>query len=268
MTEEKKYIDTISSISIDNFKDGNYPEPRKIQPYTLFSYYYDEIMDYLKYDDWYEYVILCAEFFSIKKKKLLEIASGTGHFGYLLSKNFNVTLSDNSVSMLTLVKSRYPEFKPILLDMKKFDLKKKFNIILNFNDNINYLLTDEELFSHFLCVKRHLKKSGMYLFDCTPYLNIKNNFSGKVIIKNIRDSILRWETTFNDTTGRIKARVDIYDIKSGKILREEHIQQIHQPQKIISLLKKAGFNKINHFNGFTLRPAHSLSLHYHFAILN
>jgi hypothetical protein len=125
-------------------------------------------------------------------------------------------------------------------------------------------LTEEKLLKHFICVKNALNTPGIYIFDCTPVYNIQKNFLGKPLVKKIKQNYFRWENFLVDNNTKVLSYIDFYNKNNGKITREVHEQRIYSADTFISLLEKAGFNKIYHFEGFTMLPPEEDSVHYHF----
>lgn len=255
-----------NKIKFRNFKKGKYKPNKFCKPYTLLPAYYDDLMIYLDYKLWAKYIREIISFFKIKGNKMLEIASGTGHLASLLYDDYIVTPSDNSDEMLYIMQMNYPYLNPVKLDMTNFTLKEKFNAAISFNDNVNYILSEEKLYSHFLSIFNVLEKDGVFIFDATPVYNIKKNFVKNILVKKINDVAIRWHNKLKNNS-TVEAIIDVLHKKTGDIYRELHTQKIHESETIIFLLKKAGFKKIFQYDGFTLYPPKAQSEHYHFAAL-
>ncbi len=252
-------------VSFRKFKKGIY-EPDQIVPaYTFFAKHYDEVMIYLNYPLWRDYILEICRYFKIQNRRLLELASGTGHLANYLQTYFDVTPSDYSEEMLKNLKINYEYLDPIKIDMTDFTFEEKFGIIVSFNDNVNYITQDKKLENHFKCVYNTLKSPGIFIFDSTPLLNVKKNFLGKPFIQKNKHNYFRWQNYLYEKEKLVKSYIDILDIDEDTIYREIHRQKIHSPDLIISLLKKTGFKKIFHFEGFTMKPPALDSEHYHFA---
>ena len=251
-------------IKEKNFKSGNYSPDTIIEPYSLFAVYYDDVLDYLDFNLWSNYIKRAAKKFLISGHKVLEIASGTGHLYSLLSEHFVVTPSDNSTQMMEQAKRNYPDIDISYIDMKNFKTIDTYDIVVSFNDNINYLLNKEELSSHFESVYNCLNKNGMFIFDCTPLYNIKKNFNNKVLLKEVEGAVLRWHNSLKEEENLVYATVDIFNKDNGEIYREVHTQRIHSSNMISNLLKKTGFKNIQHYDGFSFKKAKSKSEHDHF----
>lgn len=252
---------------IKSFKTGSYSPDKTVLPYTVFAEYYDCVLSYLNYRSWLRYIQKVFDFFNIQAKSILEIASGTGKLAHFLSRYYSLLASDNSDYMIQVMKNHYPELTVKKLDMKKFSLARTFDAILSFNDNVNYLQTENDLRSHFSCMRNHLSENGLFLFDCTPTYNIKKNFLKKPLIKKMGDKVIRWTTYLMENDTVIQVNIDILDLRTGEILREEHVQYIHSPDMLIGLLKESGFKKVLVFDGFTLNLPHTESEHFHIAAL-
>jgi ubiquinone/menaquinone biosynthesis C-methylase UbiE len=251
-------------LTFDDFKKGNYDDAKIIPAYSAFAKHYDFTLSYLDYHYWAEYIKSVFKHFSRNPKSIIEFCSGTGELANILSSDFMLVPCDASSEMIKVSKQKYPGLNPVKLNMISFSLKTKYDAAISFNDNINYITDDNDLLSHFGCVKECLKEGGLYLFDCTPFLNVEQNFCNKTVIKKTRLGAIKWNTKINKD-GEIEALVDIYEKGASQVLREIHKQQVHESDKIIRLLKEAGFGKIHHFDGFSLKAPNKKSVHYHFA---
>ena len=80
-----------------------------------------------------------------KGRRLLDVACGTGNHAFLLKKNYSIVGVDISNEMLKIARKKVSGVKILIGDMKKLDLKQKFDIIICMFSAINYNVTYEEL---------------------------------------------------------------------------------------------------------------------------
>lgn len=106
-----------------------------------------------------------------KEAKILELCSGTGRLTLPLAKlGFNFTGVDIMPSMLEQAKRNAAqenvEITYIEADIRFLDINEKFDLIFIPFNSIHHLYQNEDLLAVFEVVKKHLKKDGLFLFDC------------------------------------------------------------------------------------------------------
>lgn len=115
----------------------------------------------------------------------------------LLERWFDVTGVDISEKMLSEAKKIVPQEKLLKEDMTKFDLWKKFDIVLCNYNSICHLLTFEEWENFFDIAKKHLKKWWILVFDINTiqefetltkdYIWAKHFWEDSVILEVFKD---------------------------------------------------------------------------------
>lgn len=178
-------------------------------------------------------------------KDILELACGTGQILEPLSKKYNVYGLDLSKEMLSISKKKIPEAKLFHTDMTKFDLERKFDVILCLFDSINHITSFngwEEVFSR---VVKHLNPNGVFIFDINTISKLDsltknqpwvNKFGKNMVIMSV-SSIGKDLTNWN---------TKIFENISGNKynLIEEDIKEISFPIKKIKLTLEKTFKKI------------------------
>lgn len=177
-------------ISVHLGKKGK--ESRRIQPYQIYlieglfiplnytkeemSKFYDkfsEIYDYELKNSGKRQNIIATEFLikklkkHIKKGELLDLGAGTGLITEMfLKEDYGpATLVDYSQGMLNKAKKRkgLKGSKFIKADIRKLNLKKKFDLIISFFSFGSFSYFDEEELDKILkIVHKHLKKGGIF----------------------------------------------------------------------------------------------------------
>jgi SAM-dependent methyltransferase len=95
--------------------------------------------------------------------RLLDVGCGAGHHDVFLKENFEVVGVDGSGKMLELARKRNPEIEYHQADMRSFDLKRQFDVVMAF-DMITYNLAYSDLRTTLTNLNRHLRPGGMLLF--------------------------------------------------------------------------------------------------------
>ena len=103
--------------------------------------------------------------------KILELCCGTGRLTLPLAKQgYNLTGVDIMPSMLEQAKKNAAqanvEINYIEADIRFLDIDEKFDLIFIPFNSIHHLYQNEDLLAVFEVVKKHLKKDGLFLFDC------------------------------------------------------------------------------------------------------
>lgn len=176
----------------------------------------------------------------VKGKEVLELACGSGEITCELAKRgYHMFASDISESMLekTRAKNVYG-MELACLDMRKFELNRKFDAILCLCDSFNYILKDEDVESMFDCVVNHLNDDGYFIVD----MHTRDRLDEFVEEYNEAGSVMGCEyqwciTSEND---RVYQNFAFYD-EQGKVILEQHEQRVYDPQWIIKQLEKRGF---------------------------
>jgi SAM-dependent methyltransferase len=99
-----------------------------------------------------------------KDSKILELGCGTAE-NLSLFKNYAVTGIDISEGMLKLARKKIPAGKFLKGNISDFNLNKKFDLIICLYDTINHLENFKSWAQLFKCVKAHLSKNGVFIFD-------------------------------------------------------------------------------------------------------
>lgn len=95
--------------------------------------------------------------------RLLDVGCGAGHHHLFLKQYFEVVGVDGSGKMLEFARKRNPEIDYHKADMRSFDLKRQFDVVMAF-DTIMYNLTYPDLQVTLTNLSRHLRPGGMLLF--------------------------------------------------------------------------------------------------------
>jgi len=140
--------------------------------YEKFAEHYDliyrSIVNYEKETDSLEK--LFKKFCSRRPKSLLDVGCGTGSHSLLLSKRgYHVTGIDVSERMVEAAKRKAEEegveVEFLVQDMRNIELNKRFDCAICMFGGFGYVLTNEDLVQAFSGLNRHLKDSGLFIFE-------------------------------------------------------------------------------------------------------
>ena len=133
----------------------------------LYSKYYDKLYNSKNYIRETNFIIkLIKKFISIKDPLILELGSGTGgHAFELVKKKYRIEGLERSKVMIKYFKKKNKKIKIYNQDMRTFNLKKKYDIILALFNVVNYLISINDFEKMVNSAKKHLNKNGIIIFD-------------------------------------------------------------------------------------------------------
>ncbi len=156
--------------------------------------FYKKLSPY--YDDFVNNSIL--EFYlkkigSVSGMYILDLGCGTGSFIKNYSSKNKTFGIDTSPEMIKIAKKKDKKTKYINQDIKKFNFKEDFHIIICAFDTINHLKSIREWESLFKSASENLLEGGLFLFDFNTLkgFEISNN---KAIFKKIGEDFLIMQT--------------------------------------------------------------------------
>lgn len=134
--------------------------------YKLTSKYYDKIYHFKDYKKESEKVrSLIKKYKKSDGNEMLDVACGTGgHIPYL-KDHFNITGLDLDKDMLKEARKKLPGIKFVNGDMRTFQLKKKFDVIVCLFSAIAYMHTNAQLQKAIKNFSGHLKEEGMMIIE-------------------------------------------------------------------------------------------------------
>jgi SAM-dependent methyltransferase len=110
-----------------------------------------------------------------KDNKLLDVACGHGWHDKFLKKKFKITGIDLNKTILRIAKKRNPEITYKKGDMRNFDLKRKFDVVMSL-DAMQHNLNYKDLKATIKCLSKHLAEGGALIFHLDK---LKENFKNQ-----------------------------------------------------------------------------------------
>jgi ubiquinone/menaquinone biosynthesis C-methylase UbiE len=216
----------------------------KEQLYKKFAKYYDKIYSEKDYEEEVEFIE-----WAIKKhkksrgNKLLDVACGTGAHAMFLKKSYDVLGIDISQEMLKIARKKVKGVKFSKGDMKKLDLKERFDIIICLFSSINYNTDYKELKNTLGNFRKHLKKGGIVIFDLGFFK--ENWMEGRVWVDTFVDKDLQLAriTHSYDSGGVFNAKFVFLVKDKGKLDFEidEHKLGIFEVVRVEETMNSVGF---------------------------
>lgn len=224
--------------------------------YKLSAEYYDKVYSFKDYaaearriHEW------IARFCQSGGRALLDIACGTGRHLAYLRVDFEVEGLDRSPGMLREAAKRYPDLAFHRGDMRRFDLKKQFDVVTSLFSSVGYLLTLKDYTRAITCMTRHLKPGGVLLVE--PWLKPDVWTPGRphvLVVDEPELKIARLNTTWQK--GR-KSGFDFhYTIATPEGVShfvEKHVLALYTPEEQLEAFRQAGLEAQYDETGLTGR---------------
>lgn len=203
---------------------------RNLSNYEVLSKYYDDLLigdD--DFSDWLKYIE------DEKFGSVLELASGSGKLaGILKNKGYNVVASDISIDMKNASSKNY-DGEYLILNMIKYDLNRKFDLIICICDSINYLDIDE-LDSFMECAYNHLNDKGRLIFDMHSTKRIDEFLEEYIEEGIVLDTPYQWSILSDKYDHSIGQHFVFYT--NDSILQEYHYQFVYDIDLIKDKMNK------------------------------
>lgn len=181
-----------------------------------------------------------------KAKKVLDLGCGTGQYTYLLSKKgYEVTGVDISKSMIEIAKKKYKTKKNINFihkDLKKINLKNKFDIVVALFDVLSFQNSKSEIERFFKVLSKHLKKGGLVFFDFW-YKNTIVKLKPASRAKKIENKIFKILKTTKPTWIKKQNIVKVY----FKLLIEKKMNRKIETVNGVHIMKYYSLAEINKY---------------------
>ena len=193
--------------------------------YKKFSYYFDEVVSSLDYDLWLEFI----EPYLKNGDTILDLACGSGTLLTMLKlKGYDCEGLDLSSDIIDIAnekaKINHLRIPYYVEDMTDFNLNKQYDMITCFFDSVNFLKTKEDIDNMFTCVKKHLKKDGLFIFDIFSETMFKE-YDNNLIEEDYHTFKIKWLTKkVNSTT----LKHDITITEGDVVFNESYYEYYHK----------------------------------------
>ena len=180
-------------------------------------------------------------------KTLLHLGCGAGGNDYIFKRNYNVTGVDISEKMLEIARDLNPEAVYHHGDMRTIELDDFFDAVV-VPESIDYMRTENDLYSAMMTAQKHLKPGGVFLVVANIAERFsRNNFVYTGSREDIEITLFENNyipaypgTTYEATLVYLIRRKDKLEIYSDR-----HILGLFKLETWLDLLKTAGFDIIN-----------------------
>ncbi len=227
------------------------------ESYGAFARIYDEVMDSVPYDYWFDYIEFLWKYHrKDAPEKILELACGTGNMmERFIRKGYTIDGMDKSSSMLAEAEKKLAEtdFSGELFcqDMRDFSLAKKYDFIYSVFDSMNYILTLEDLELVFHRVQDHLADEGLFIFDFNTRARLHQIEPGYTDFYG-ENFDCKWQDIVDKENDIWKVKLTINLDDHQGFFHEQHRETSFSLVKIDKALDNAGFNYIKCFHNTSL----------------
>ena len=186
------------------------------------------------------------------KPEALELGCGTGNNLLFLKNKLSLTGIDSSAGMLKIARHKLPESVFHRKDFRKFDLKKKFDLILCLYDTINHITLFSDWKRIFGNVHSHLNKNGLFIFDIntlhkldfiasvSPVMNKFDNSYLIVNVKKLNANVFNWNLKVFENTGGRNFKLTETDIRESSFEISRIKEELSKYFRIIKIEEETG----------------------------
>lgn len=193
-------------------------------------------------------------------KSILDLGCGTGRHDLLLAeKGYSVTGVDQSEEMLAIANSQLSTLnsQPSILsfiqgDIRTVHLNEQFDVVISLFHVMSYQITNEDLNAAFETAKVHLKKGGLFIFDCwygpavltdRPVVRVKRLEDDAISVVRIAEPVMHPNENIVD----VNYHVFIRDKASDRVdeIQESHRMRYLFKPEIERMLKVEGLELVH-----------------------
>ena len=235
--------------------------------FSTIAPYYDTLMSFINYTAWVSYIAQILELHGIKDRTLLDLACGTGVCLKLWWKRgYKIIGLDKSLEMLTICRNRLAPLDDgrihlINGDMRYFTLAQSVPIVTCLYDSLNYLLTEEDLFSCFQRVYDSLAEHGIFIFDMNTIHCLRDEWGNSTFHRNDERIHSVWTNQFDPKTAvsSLDLILTVFEDGSQQVIHEQHQERGYALGLVRKLLARAGF-EFSLYRHLTFIPAQETDL--------
>lgn len=219
--------------------------------FDSYSKYYNLLYKDKEYSREVEYVSNLINKYNPNSKTILDLGCGTGrHDEFFVKRGYSVCGIDISEKMLEEAnklaeKGKLSFFKG---DIRNLELNQQFDVVISLFHVISYQTTNEDLRNTFETASKHLKRRGLFIFDCwygptvlseKPSVRIKRLEDENTKLLRIAEPVMYPNENLVD----VNYEILVEDKESGnyEILNETHTMRYLFKPEIEGFMESANF---------------------------
>ncbi len=234
------------------------------EAYSDFAAVYDELMDNIPYEEWFNYLHGLLTEYGITDGIVAELGCGTGNITELMAKaGYDMIGIDNSISMLEIANTKKAlsgsNSLYLCQDMREYELYGTVSAIISLCDSINYIYEPDELLEVLKLSNNYLDTDGIMIFDFHTRYYYKNIVADATIAED-RDNIsFIWDNYYDDEADINELALSLF-VREGdsdlyRKYEELHIQKGYTLEEMLSLVERSGLKLIAAYDAFTHEEA-------------
>jgi SAM-dependent methyltransferase len=219
--------------------------------YDAFAPYYDAFTAGSDYEAWACHTLAHARRHGLRGDRLLDLACGTGmSFLPFLERGFHVTACDFSAAMLAEAARRAPAARLVHADIRALPDLGRFDLVISFDDALNYLLDEGELLHAFEGMSASLAGDGVVVFDLNSLSAYRTTFA----THEVRESgglVFAWRGASSPQAAPgcdAVAQLDVFEPAAADLYERVRVihRQRHFPRaRVEALLREAGLECVS-----------------------
>ena len=140
-----------------------------------YANYYDLLYKDKDYDSEVRYIDGLIRQYHPGVHSILELGCGTGTHAFLMAdEGYSLQCVDTSERMLDIARNRLGTISPEIAsriefnqgDIRSYQSDRKFDAVIALFHVVSYQTSNEDLIATFRTAASHLKKGGIFIFDC------------------------------------------------------------------------------------------------------
>ena len=254
-------------------RSKNSPTGAPEVPYSQLAQVYDHVMRHVDYKQWGDYLQSVFSRFSVIPQDILELACGTGAMACILDqRGYRMTGMDRSKSMIAIAEQKSKESRRTISyqvgDMVCTPISQSYDTVLCLYDSINYVMEEVDILAMMQRLHPVINPGGLFVFDACTEINSRMYFHNQVDQESNEEfSYIRRSEYVPETRLQINDFQFIFN-RNGKryTTRERHEQRIYPVAKLAEVCRKAGYQVLGVFDGFTFDEASEKSNRVHYVV--
>jgi ubiquinone/menaquinone biosynthesis C-methylase UbiE len=231
------------------------------QTYGGLARIYDYLLSGVNYQEWADYLEEIFEHFQIQPcRVVLDLACGTGNSTFpWAERGYCVYGADISSEMLAVAgqKARDSglEVKFYQQDMRSLQLPFQADVIVLYQDGLNYLLTVEDLKKALQSIRAVLRPGGYFIFNLNLVEKLPAGTTPEVSWLEDEEITLIWESCLEpgEKIWRIKLTAFIRgDEGLYEKIQEEHRERSYSREELEPVLLETGWQLKSCYRAFTM----------------
>jgi len=220
------------------------------------------MLKFVDYRAWVDYLERIFKRFRVQPELVLDLACGTGIPTVMLARRgYHLIGLDRSQEMLAeLAKKRGNlPIELIHADMRQFTLARPVDAAICLYDSMNYLLTDADLVNCFGCVRRSLKRSGLFVFDMNTVYGLAEMWGSRTTTRTVGNIISIWQHSYDPQSRISTLHLTFWENPTEEGAEPQRFEEVHQErgytvEEVERYLRQAGFTETHFFQHSGFNP--------------